>query len=106
MGRSRGEEQQPVADASGPLPTVTSCPVRPDSARYLSEALGEQAVSQAAVADSHGVRGELAHHGTHDAGAGEDDLGARRLQPDDGTTLLGVPGGEEPDLPVDLRRVE
>src|SRR3954452_3330948 len=68
--------------------------------------LGEDAVAQAAVADPDRVAAEQREHGADDAGAGEDHLGAVRLEPDDLATLVGGATGVELDLAVDLVAVE
>lgn len=53
-----------------------------------AEAIDDEAVAQAAVADDERVAAELREHGAHDARAREDDLGAGGLQPDDRAPLV------------------
>ena len=49
---------------------------------------------------------ELSHDLAHDAGAGEDDLRPRRLEPDDRAPALGVERPIELDLALDLVDVD
>ena len=63
-------------------------------------------MAQAAVADRERVAAELVEHRAHDAGAGEDHLGALRLQADDLAPLVGGARAVELDLAVDLGPVE
>src|SRR6478752_1670901 len=72
----------------------------------LAVLLGEDAMSQAAVAHGERLISEPAEHGTHDAGTGEDDVRALGLETDDLATLGGAAGVIELDLPVDLGSVE
>ena len=49
-------------------------------------------MAQAAVADGQRLASELGQHRAYDAGAREDDLGAVRLEADDGAPLVGCAG--------------
>jgi hypothetical protein len=70
----------------------------------LREDYTEQAMTQAAVADPHCVLAELVHHGPDDAGSGQDDVRALRLQADDRATLRRVARAVQLDLAVTSRR--
>ncbi len=70
------------------------------------ESVDDQSVPQPAVAHDERFAIELRQHREHDAGAREYDLGAVRLEADDGTPLVGCAGAIELDLPVDLGAVE
>ena len=73
---------------------ATACSVidRPiiGTVTWLAESLDEQAVPKAAVADRERFPPELRDHRPHDAGAGEDHLGALGLQADDLAALSAV----------------
>jgi hypothetical protein len=47
-------------------------------------------VAQAAITDRQAVLAQFVHHRAHDAGAGEDDFFALRLQPDDRASPGGI----------------
>src|SRR5262245_53268091 len=75
-------------------------------ANDLSEALDEQAVAETAVADRERRGVEAVERRADDARAGEDHVGAARLQPDDRASLRGVDPSVPLDLRVDLAAVE
>src|SRR4051812_35314776 len=76
------------------------------SGRRCPEALEQQAVPQPAVAHRQRLLAELLQHRADDARAGEDDLGALRLEADDLAPLVGGACPVELDLAVDLAAVE
>ena len=63
-------------------------------------------MAQPAVTDRELRLAELVHHRAHDAGTGEDDFRAFRLQADDAPARIGVLRAVQLDLPVDLGAVE
>ena len=77
--------------------------VRCRGRRGLAEPVGEQAVAEAAVAHGQGVDAELRQHRPNDGRAGEDDIGASRLQPDDRASLVTSACSVQVELPVDFR---
>src|SRR5262245_27823505 len=86
-------------------------PFSPDAPRAASPVAGEptldqHAVAQTAVADGQGVPLQQLEHRPRDAGAAEDDLGARRLEAGDLASLRRVARAIELDLAVDLRPFE
>ena len=70
------------------------------------EALDQQAVAEAAIAHGERLLAQLLHHRPDDAGAGEDDVGSLRLEPDDRPARLDIARPVELDLAVDLGPVE
>ena len=70
------------------------------------EALGQEPVPQAAVADKDPSLAQQLHDGPHDTGAREDDLCSFRLQPDDRTPGRSVACAVELDLTVDLGKLQ
>ena len=64
------------------------------------------AVPEAMIADRDRVASELVHDRPDDAGAGENDLGTRRLQADDRAASGGVDAAITVDLSIDLGPIE
>src|SRR5436189_1989192 len=76
------------------------------SAEPVARPVDQQAMPKAGIADRQRVGFELREHGSHNAGAGQDDLGPLGLKPDDLAAFVGSSFAVELYLAVDLRTVE
>jgi hypothetical protein len=61
-------------------------------------------MAQAPITHREGLLAQLLHDGPDDARPGENDFRPFRLQPDDGTSAVGIPRPVELDLPIELYR--
>ena len=68
--------------------------------------LDEQPMPEASIARRKQLPAELCPHRPDDRGAGEDDSGPLRLEADHRPPLVGAPGAEQLDQPVELVDVE
>ena len=72
-----------VSDSHPSTPSNSQAEPRADLPGSGAEPVNQHPVTQAPVAHPEGLLASLVHDGPDDAGAGEDDLGALGLQPDD-----------------------